>query len=558
MRPGGGSKNVTVELFNDSSSPSPACAAYASPVASQTLTYVSGDGGRKTLTGDFNLGSAYGRLRCRVRDTNESPTVYGCSTDTFSVRPQSFSSVTSADAGADGAGTSTSATPAIKAGKPFTLNANTGKAGYNGTPKIDAAKIEWPGVPVGGRAAPGVGTLGGLFTVPASALTGNGASGTGFTYSEVGYFRFQPQGVYDDTFAAASGDITNGDCTDNFSNTRVGGKYGCKIGNAVATNHFGRFIPDRFVAAASGGGAACGGFSYMSQPFASTLNMTVEARNGSNAKTQNYAGAFAKGVVSLQMEDANSGAAIPAARLNVINTPAWSSGLYSMTADRFLRDAAGPDGAYDALDIGLSVTDEAALAAAARPYLMTRDMDAANTSCTIDLTGLSTTAGVCTATKLVSAAKVRYGRLWLGNAYGSERSALAVPYETQYWNGRAFVRNTLDNCTALVASNVALANKQGGLTAYTGPVTVGAIAGGAGSLSLSAPGTGVAGSVDLLLSLGSTGSPSNCPNLAGATAATLSYLSGKWCGSAFDRDPVARATFGIKAGNRQIYLREGY
>lgn len=171
-------KSVTVQLFDDSASPSPACSTYSSPVATQTLTYVSGDGGRKTLSGNFNLSSAY-RMRCRVTDTNSAPTVYGCSTDTFSVRPQSINSVTST-ANADGAGASTTATPAIKAGAAFTITAGTGKPGYNGAPQIDSSKIEWPGVPLGGRAAPGVGTLGGLFLTAANGTTGNGASGTAF------------------------------------------------------------------------------------------------------------------------------------------------------------------------------------------------------------------------------------------------------------------------------------------------------------------------------------------------------------------------------------------
>ncbi|UUZ49145.1 hypothetical protein LP420_01390 [Massilia sp. B-10] len=37
-----------------------------------------------------------------------------------------------------------------------------------------------------------IGTLNGTFG------TGNPASGSAFTYSEVGYFRFAPYGVYDD------------------------------------------------------------------------------------------------------------------------------------------------------------------------------------------------------------------------------------------------------------------------------------------------------------------------------------------------------------------------
>ena len=68
---------------------------------------------------------------------------------------------------------------AIKAGSAFTLTAGTGKAGYDGTPQIDASKTEWTGAPTGGVASPGVGVLGGVFTQAAASATGNGAIGSG-------------------------------------------------------------------------------------------------------------------------------------------------------------------------------------------------------------------------------------------------------------------------------------------------------------------------------------------------------------------------------------------
>ena len=86
----------------------------------------------------------------------------------------------------------------------------------------------------------------------AAAATGT-ATGT-FTYSEVGYFRFGPAGVYDDTFTAID---QSTDCTNDFSNTAVGGKYGCKFGNAAATPYFGRFIPDHFAVTPGSPVAAC-------------------------------------------------------------------------------------------------------------------------------------------------------------------------------------------------------------------------------------------------------------------------------------------------------------
>lgn len=133
-------------------------------------------------------------------------------------------------------------------------------------------------------------------------------------------------------------------------------------------------------------------------------------------------------------------------------------GQYAYSADRFLRLASGPDGPFDDLDIGLAVSDETALAATSRPYLMLRDMDASSASCITDISGLSA-ANVCSATRLVEGAKGAL-RPALGNAYGSERQSLSLPYETQFWNGFAFVRNALDSCTALTMANVGVGNYQ--------------------------------------------------------------------------------------------------
>ena len=54
-----------------------------------------------------------------------------------------------------------------------------------------------------------------------------------------------------------------------------------------------------------------------------------------------------------------------------------------------------------------------------------------------------------------SDAQMRFGRLRLSNAVGSEMLALPVPLTAQYWNGQGFVTNTVDNCTALAAPTLA-------------------------------------------------------------------------------------------------------
>jgi MSHA biogenesis protein MshQ len=129
-----------------------------------------------------------------------------------------------------------------------------------------------------------------------------------------------------------------------------------------------------------------------------------------------------------------------------------------------------------------------------------------------------------------------------------------VPLELQYWTGSIWARNTIDACTALAAGNF-------GFTAYPGgAVTSNAFAGGAGSIKLTKPSDASQRSVDVAVNLGSGGSANSCTAGAAftpaATAGNRSYLrSQQTCGA--DRDPSARATFGIY-NNKFIFRREVY
>jgi MSHA biogenesis protein MshQ len=89
-------------------------------------------------------------------------------------------------------------------------------------------------------------------------------------------------------------------------------------------------------------------------------------------------------------------------------------------------------------------------------------------------------------------------------------------------------------------------------------ISAGAFATGAGTVTLAAP--NAAGSVDLVIRLNSTLGmcPAWVPAYPAGTPTSVDFLRGKWCGAAYDKDPVARATFSIYGSNRQIYLREGF
>jgi MSHA biogenesis protein MshQ len=595
--------NVTVELFDDSATPALACNALSSPVSTQQISFLGADLGRKTLTTNINLTKAYRKLRCRVTDTSIVPAVSACSSDRFTVRPKSFDLISSTNVAVGGTGSDASVLPAIKAGLPFNLNVNTSTAGYDGLPTIDPTLLEWPVAPAGGRSlsAPEFGTgtnaLAGSFSSAAAIATGNGASGNAFTYNEVGYFRFKPQGVYDNSFTAYSNDSTIGictvdaanpcDCTPNESNTAdASGKYGCKFGNAVTTDYFGRFIPHHFTLVSSSlsdpaitpSACVAAGVIYMDQPF--TLSAIIEARNLANTATLNYNGAaFGKVPVIAQVENANSGVAVLNRLIlpNPVSPPIpsvqpWVGGRYSFIAKQFTR-LTPADGPYDALTIGVSVADEAGV------LLIERDMDNLTSStCTPD--SLGTSDGNCTGKNIIPkpvpapvpsftpTIKMRHGRLKLSSVYGSERLKLAIPIKLEYWNGTAWAVNTLDTCSAVAASNFSLSFPNGttakpnNLAACETALSLTGLS-PAQSISLSAPGTGNNGWTDVTLNLvAPSGNQCSSVGAVGAVSVGLSWpwLQYHWTGAGTAlQNPTARATFGIfKKANEFIYLRELY
>lgn len=454
---------------------------------SQAVTFVAANKGRKTVSMTSPVAHRKAQVRLKLGAS------YACSADRFAIRPASLT--VSSNMNADAAGTNATATPMLAAGSGFTLSA-TGVAGYNGTPTIDASKL------AAHAGSVATGTLSGTFS-PADSATGV-SSGAAFSYNEVGYFRFAPAGVIDASFTAI--DQPN-DCTDDFSNSAVGGRFGCKFGNTANTDYFGRFIPHHFDTSVTQGCAA-GAFTYSAQPF----DLTVTARNTAGATTSNYAGAFAKTVTLSDANGLAGGALTPA---NIAAT-----GFNSGAATLARGDASPPKFTF----------------ARATP-------DPAPG--TIKLRGVDADA-VSSAAGTEGTALVRIGRLRLSNVFGS-LSPLNMPVEAQYWSGNSWVRNSDDNCTAIATDNIW--RSVAGWT-RTGP---GTLAGGVGMISLvpSAP-----GSATVCTDLGADHGVA-----CAATSAALPWLQSRWPSAAtWDNDPSATATFGVFSpeGRRGVYNREMY
>lgn len=340
----------------------------------------------------------------------------------------------------------------------------------------------------------------------------------------------------------------------------------------------GRFYPYDFAVSRNtpSFAPACstGNFTYVGQQFnyAVAPVLTVTARNQAGGTTQNYAGTFMKITNALITPNSNQTARY--ARFDALGgtTPILDLGGFPAVASDpaigtftngvgMLTFSGGTTGAFFArttpvapfnadISLAFSLTDSDSVpvgsidgVAASNPVRFGTVAAAGN--------GIAFTG---------NAKQMRYGRLRLQSANGSERLVLPMRVEAQYWNGSGFVINGSDGCTALAASNVAFANYRGNLASGETTASLTPFSGGVSTLRLSAPGAGNNGGVDISLNLGATTAGASCiGGMAASTASNLSWLQGSWCGTPYDDDPGARATFGLYSGpNQFIYRRENY
>ncbi|MEY4750876.1 MAG: hypothetical protein RIQ60_3090 [Pseudomonadota bacterium] len=299
-------------------------------------------------------------------------------------------------------------------------------------------------------------------------------------------------------------------------------------GSTGSAGAVGRFVPHHFDLSAT---PACGAFSYGGQPF----TVQVTARNGlaTPGTTLNYDGSnstvpnFAQ---VLTLSDTAAGAAgsfngsgaLPAsafrAGVATVTTPAWS----------FASKLAAP------------------------VSLLLRGIDA---------------DAVSSAGHAEPAMPVRSGRLRVFNAYGSEKSALALPVQAQYWSGSAWLLNALDSCTSLPAAAIAavqfLDHRGASGTAWSVVNGAASVVNGQAQISLAAPPAGRTGSVDLSINLGTGTTDQSClashPASSGAGRPWLRARNGA-CASGWASDPSARASFGIASPEtrKSVHLREMY
>jgi len=532
---------VAIELVDARSG---SCSTYPTIGSAVIADFTSADAGRKTIT--FSESNAWANVRVRIKYPFFSPSVIACSSDNFAIRPYELVTVAS-DLNWTTAGTArlinaatSSASTTHKAGKPFTITASAYNAigaitpGYNGTPSAGSLTC----------LLPTTACIAGTFSAGSFSNSSGIATSVTASYSEVGTISTT---LSDANFAAV-------DATD-------GSTLAERTLSSVAFT-MGRFVPDHLDVTLNTPvfSTGCGTFTYIGQPIKYLTNpvASVVAKNAAAASTLNYTGSLWK----INPSDANYSivpsyseasqvltvlnSSIPIATDNgngtgTLSFADTSSNILGITRSNPIT----PFNAEIALSFNVWDTDAVAVA----------NVNGLASTNPVRFGIASTGNGIAFTSNNKG---MRWGRLVMQNAFGTELQALSVPLFSEYFNGVSYLRNSADTCTMLnLSSQLALSNPSTASgVAQPGNTTMSLSAGtsqaslanatllaGDAGLSFSAPGSGNTGYITI-----------------GANVASMPWLLFDWDhDGTHDNSPTARATFGIYKGHQQqIYLREVY
>ncbi|MFA6900529.1 MAG: DUF6701 domain-containing protein [Desulfurivibrionaceae bacterium] len=469
----------------------------------------------------------------------------------------------------------------VKAGEQFSVTVTAKNALGNTT--LNYGKETIPeSVKLTSAVVTGLGLTHDLTTIGGSfgTFTNGVATGTTFTWDEVGII----------TLTAYIGDNDYLGALDLACKTTTDPDYPCP------SSIVGRFYPDHFSLGSGGiinrsdvgSGVGClpaSIFTYMGEPMKASFTLT--AQNASNGTTENYAGNFAKftnsnpsttyGVndsLGLWMIVRNhivspgtctvvfssttpsttsfscTGVSNP---INITRTAgprvvALSSttaddtsnlGSVNFTADVRLERADSPDGPYPTLNLGVAPQDKDGVTLATSAF----DLDADNSG-GFERKSLGTT-------------EVRFGRLVLQNAYGTETEDHKMPFLTQYFdNTKQWLTNGQDSCTALIKDIFSfgnylqqLASTEMGSSHINAGLSTLTTNSGKGRLYLTKPSGGdgkYVGSVDVTALIDTTTPP--------PPWYPLPWLLYEWDGldNDYNENPTGRVNFGIYRGNDRI------
>ena len=302
----------------------------------------------------------------------------------------------------------------------------------------------------------------GTFNPSAITLSGGQGSNSSVSFSEVGIIQVDAK----DADYLGAGSITG------------------------TSGNIGRFIPNGFKFDGITQNPACSSlFTYGGQNF--TVDVSMSAINTHGDITQNYTDDFAK----LDFSDLSFNAMINATtsgdgNLNVTSTTvsfANGQSSFSLSCNYNWSDEHNPE------NIAIKI--------------------------------VATDSDGVTGNGLSNYVSFKYGRLRVENGYApSADQNLTLNIFAEYYKDGDYILNSDDSCTSYTDSDISLSNYSGNLNSgETAVISYTTIAGGSGSVTLSAPGVGNEGTVDLIL-----------------TAPYYMHFA------------VGRATFGIYRGNDGI------
>ncbi|KAF7597705.1 MAG: hypothetical protein CGU28_17045 [Candidatus Dactylopiibacterium carminicum] len=347
---------------------------------------------------------------------------------------------------------------------------------------------------------------------------------------------------------------------------------GAYFGQTAPTgqNNFGRFIPAGFTvsgqALTNRVAAACSSvstFSYLGEAVG--VGFTLQAVNLNGAITGNYRGNYARlnlapvtGAGSNGLAfGAQSGGSLLNSRLSSSCTScaAFVSGSSAIQARLSVLRATGSqiDGPFDSASFGLVATDADSVGMRGPDFNW-------------DLAGAP--EGVA-----LGSTRLVFGRLQVGNTYGSALLPLPVTARAQMWNGSTFIDHGADSCTpfqvpatvsvnssntATLACNggVGLYGSLAGVNASVGATAAGGtvkLSGGASTLRLSPPTNTGGGYLDLVLA-----APDYLKYNVDGVDQSLPGCTTPGDGYLHDDNPRARIRFGVKTNSGVIHQREIY
>ncbi|MCA6064264.1 DUF6701 domain-containing protein [Thalassolituus marinus] len=302
----------------------------------------------------------------------------------------------------------------------------------------------------------------------------------------------------------------------------------------------GRFYPHHYSASVVSAGELApycstgSAFAYTGQPLSwlSAPRLQITAFNQSGNTTQNYT---ESGYVRLAASAVSISG--PVTDNSAVGTDSNALVMSSVVNDGSITVAAAGVLNYDMSSLDTATYSKSVLAQVAP---LTPDV-----TYSLGIFSDPDGAALSSAMNITPAAnfQLRYGRLWLENAYGPETMNLTLAARNEYFNGSRFVVNADDSCwTYDSASDVTL-----GVTGLT------EVTGNTGTLSAGISDDAVLLTAPIIVA----GSPDT-----GETS--VSYRVPVWLQDDFNgdgslQDPAATATFGVYRGHdRIIYWREIY